>query len=88
MFIMTDDKQLINTRYIRNIKIEGMKLNLIGSVGDLLGIKTLENEIDLENTINNICVSQEARAIDRVAFQLEDLETMIENICIELHKKA
>lgn len=86
MFIMTDDKQLINARYIKTIKINGLKLFIIGSTGELLGTKTLHDEADLETTINNISVSQEAMAIDRVAFQLDQLEIMLEHIITQLNK--
>lgn len=86
MFIMTDDKQLFNTRYIMSVKAEGLILSFIGSAGQLLGTKTVENEDDLDNTLGQMLVSDEATAIDRVAFQLEDIEQMLENICIQLHK--
>lgn len=68
MFIMTDDKQLVNTRYIRNIRSEGLILNFIGSAGQLLGVKNVEDEDDLDNTLGKMLVSNEARAIDRVVF--------------------
>lgn len=86
MFIMTDDKHLVNTRYIRNVRTEGFTLNFIGSAGQLIGVKTVENEDDLDDTLGQMLVSDEAMAIDRVAFQLEDIELMLENICIQLHK--
>lgn len=80
MFIIIDGGNLINTRYIRDVEIDGMKLIMRDLNGECIGTKTFNHAIDAFNALLDMFKSEEAMAIDRLTAKIEQIEAILEDI--------